>query len=477
MKARLIAVLLTLSLAILVTGCGKKKVVTPEGDVVPPDPITNLTATVVDTFTVTLHWTAPGDDGANGTAQSYDVRYATRSTVPWASMTPIPSPPTPKPAGAAESLVVHSLAMGGTYYFSIRTLDEASNLSALSNTASAVTPEHEVGADIVVTTEDQGIWYSRNGGLSWHPSIVSDGHSAFGALACDPQKPDTVYASGTPYGIGDAPRLFKSTDGGQRWDPLSVDASFPQNSAISCIAVAPSSPVVLYAGVRGRCLTPATNCQEKAGAVFRSVNGGTTWEDQSGSGASGLPMSSDPAYGHIDIQCLAVNPSYAFRVYAGGSTGLFYSTTGGTNWSPVSPSSGDSILGVAVDPSITTRVLASSAGAGGGVHLSETAGSIWNRRSTHGGRQPIVFVPGSALTVYTSSEKSSDGGQSWSPLALPSGATAGINGLTLAIDGWSATRDVYIAGKQGVWRSSDGGSSWTPLGALSNCAGVVVVKP
>ena len=91
--------------------------------------------------TVTLHWTAPGDDGATGTANRYDLRYR---TVPisgtdtlswWNAATPATGLPTPRPSGSTDSVRVRGLTPLTTYYFVIRAADEVPNWSGFSNVA------------------------------------------------------------------------------------------------------------------------------------------------------------------------------------------------------------------------------------------------------------------------------------------------------------------------------------------------------
>jgi len=85
--------------------------------------------------TVTLAWTAPGDDGQVGTASVYDIRLSTApiDDANWSAAAVVSNPPTPQPAGTRQSVVVRGLNYGTTYYFAIKTADEAGNWSGLSN--------------------------------------------------------------------------------------------------------------------------------------------------------------------------------------------------------------------------------------------------------------------------------------------------------------------------------------------------------
>ncbi len=96
---------------------------------------------VDSTNSVNLIWTAPGDDGASGTAASYTIRYSTSqlSDSNWGAATTVAAPPSPLPAGTVQSKTVTGLAPGMTYYFGIKTTDEAGNESALSNVPSKQT--------------------------------------------------------------------------------------------------------------------------------------------------------------------------------------------------------------------------------------------------------------------------------------------------------------------------------------------------
>ncbi len=110
-------------------------------DGIPPAAVTNLATSSPTSSTITLTWTAPGDDGNTGTATSYDIRYST-STINdanFASATQVPGEPSPAAAGTNQNVTVTGLTPGTTYYFAMKTSDEVPNVSALSNVASGTT--------------------------------------------------------------------------------------------------------------------------------------------------------------------------------------------------------------------------------------------------------------------------------------------------------------------------------------------------
>jgi hypothetical protein len=92
---------------------------------------------------ITLQWTAPGDDGPNGTATSYEVKYDVTPIVDlgtFAAANLVNGEPSPQAAGSMESMQVNLPA--GTYYFALRTADEATppNQSGISNVPVIVVP-------------------------------------------------------------------------------------------------------------------------------------------------------------------------------------------------------------------------------------------------------------------------------------------------------------------------------------------------
>ncbi len=110
-------------------------------DTTAPGTITNLAVLSIATSSATLSWTAPGDDGASGTATSYVIHYsaATITNANWLSAANLADPPAPLAAGTNQSVFVAGLTPSTTYYFAIKTKDEEDNESGLSNVATATT--------------------------------------------------------------------------------------------------------------------------------------------------------------------------------------------------------------------------------------------------------------------------------------------------------------------------------------------------
>ena len=127
------------------------------------------------TDSLTLSWTAPGDDGMIGTAAAYDVRVSATAitAASFAGERTVPGPPAPLPASSRQTLVVRGLARGTVYWFAIKSVDAAGNWSGISNVLrwtwplDATAPAAPAGLSAV---------YSAGGGvrLQWNPNVEPD---------------------------------------------------------------------------------------------------------------------------------------------------------------------------------------------------------------------------------------------------------------------------------------------------------------
>lgn len=113
------------------------------GDATAPAAIADLSVTGTTGTSVSVRWTAPGDDGTTGTATSYDVRYSTSAitTSNWGSALQATGEPAPAAAGTAQTFTISGLSGSRTYYVAIKTTDNSGNVSLLSNVVSGTTSD------------------------------------------------------------------------------------------------------------------------------------------------------------------------------------------------------------------------------------------------------------------------------------------------------------------------------------------------
>jgi hypothetical protein len=111
-------------------------------DTTPPAEITDLSVSESSTGSITLTWTATGDDGKIGTASQYDLRYTKEAgNQAYDTWTFVTGEPKPQASGSKEKCVVSSLASGTTYFFVIRASDEVPNWSPMSGRISGKTQD------------------------------------------------------------------------------------------------------------------------------------------------------------------------------------------------------------------------------------------------------------------------------------------------------------------------------------------------
>lgn len=111
-------------------------------DKIPPAAITDLQVTDFTQRSITLGWTAPGDDGnSGGPVSRYEIKYSELAVLDeleewliFAKTTK--TTPEPKEPGTHQTFTVKGLKPNQTYYFFIRSQDDMGNWSGYSNVAS-----------------------------------------------------------------------------------------------------------------------------------------------------------------------------------------------------------------------------------------------------------------------------------------------------------------------------------------------------
>jgi len=223
-----------------------------------------------------------------------------------------------------------------------------------------------------------GVYESTNGGVTWtlRKGTTDPLHGATD-LVMDPRNPRTLWASFWGDGI------YKSTDGGAHW--ASTLGNLPAGNFLeggTRFSLGVSHPAgaaqpTLYTGFDYFDLTDTYHPSQ----VFKSVNGGRTWTNATGSPATGP----DAVAGYCGTQCFYDNvvkpdPAHPNIVYALGSYGynnspqsggVYRSTDGGAHWLSLGYDLHPDFHAMAFQASNTAHI---AIGNDGGVWQSSTRG-------------------------------------------------------------------------------------------------------
>ena len=232
-------------------------------------------------------------------------------------------------------------------------------------TCACVTPSAHRPKEIWASTDDGLVHVTRNDGKRWDNVTPPDMPKLayVGCVEISPHDADTVYLSATRYKLADyQPYLFRSTDGGKRWQSISGD--LPQDEITRVVRADPVRPGLLFVGTET--------------GVFFSLDDGRHWTRMGG---------------------LAVAPVYDIKVKHGD---LIAATHGRSFWvlddiSPLRQLADNTGAVQLVAPRETVRMrLSWSAGLGYG----KAGISYGPAFGIGGGSEPVTLPDGSSTRVF-----------------------------------------------------------------------------
>jgi photosystem II stability/assembly factor-like uncharacterized protein len=223
-----------------------------------------------------------------------------------------------------------------------------------------------------------GVWKSTDGGNRWQPIFDKEPASAIGALAVAPSDPNVVWVgTGEAWAIRDSDVMgngvYKSTDAGKTWTHMGLDAT----GRIGRVIVDPKNSDDVFVCALGRTTGP----QQERG-VYRTLDGGKTWDRvlfaDENTGCSGLAM--DPNNSRILFAGMWQIEMHTWGEFGGGpGSAIYVSHDGGSTWTKIEghglPKSPVGKIDIAVAPTNSNRVYA--------LIQTKDQGSVW--RSDDGG--------------------------------------------------------------------------------------------
>lgn len=182
-----------------------------------------------------------------------------------------------------------------------------------------------------------GIYKSTDAGKTWtHLSGLRDSQQ-IADIAVDPKNADRVFvaALGHPYGPNTERGIFRSTNGGRSFERVLYK---DENTGASDVLIDPVNPQVVYASLWQARQGPWENGDFRGPGtgLFKSTDGGTTWRPLT----KGLPPWEPDRLGRIGLGIAPSLTSRLYAVVeARNNAGIYRSDDAGESWARVSDDS------------------------------------------------------------------------------------------------------------------------------------------
>ena len=226
-----------------------------------------------------------------------------------------------------------------------------------------------------------GIFKTTNNGVTWNPIFDDAGSTlSIGDMAIAPSDPLIIWvgtgeANGEQQAASLGDGVYRSLDGGESWENMGLR----DTRSIHRIAIHPENPDIVFVAAPGHRWGP----NEERG-LFRTRDGGLTWQKvlyiDENTGVTEIAMEDN---GRVLYASAWQQRRHAWGNLTGGPfSGIYRSMDGGTTWEKLGGGLPEGVLGkiaIAVAKSSPNVVYAAIGDRDGGLYRSEDRGTTWTR--------------------------------------------------------------------------------------------------
>ena len=313
-----------------------------------------------------------------------------------------------------------------------------------------------------------GLFKTTDAGETWVPITEDVPVGSMGSIAVADSDPNILYlgtgSDGVRSNVSTGRGVYKSTNAGESWQFIGLY----NVGQIGAVRIHPTNPNIVWVAANGDIFKPTPDR-----GIYKTTDGGRTWKKT---------LFVSDSTGAMDVELQPGNPNVVYAwmsrierkpwtIISGAyrEGGFYKSTDGGETWREITTGLPNELIGkgnLAVTAASPNRIYALiEAKPGGGLYRSEDAGQTWQLINSDGRpiQRPFYYTtigadPTNADVVYVGAEgffKSTDGGRTYTTLRTPHGDNHDI---------WVNPNDGRVmvqANDGGANVSFDGGQTWS----------------